>query len=136
MQKADKTVIRETKYIAVSIIILSILMELVFVLLSKWSYKVLLGNVLSGAAMVLNFYFMGLAVQKAVAADEKEARKIMKTSQSLRTMFIFIVAVIGVTVPCFSVLATIIPLFFTRIAIFARPLWKNKEEKEVPKLED
>ena len=66
MPKADKTVIRETKYIACWIIILSVLMQGIFLIISKWNYTVLLGNFLSGAAMILNFFFMGLSVQKAV----------------------------------------------------------------------
>ncbi len=128
MLKADKTVIKETKYIAVCVLILSALMQAVFLVLSRWDYQVLLGNLLTGSAMILNFFFMGLAVQKAVQCDEKEARKIMQNSQTLRMLFITIVVIIGATVPCFSIIAVIIPFFFPRIGIMFRPLWKDKRE--------
>ena len=128
MLKADKTVIKETKYIAVCVLILSALMQAVFLVLSRWDYQVLLGNLLTGSTMILNFFFMGLAVQKAVQCDEKEARKIMQNSQTLRMLFITIVVIIGATVPCFSIIAVIIPLFFPRIGIMFRPLWKDKRE--------
>ena len=129
MPKADKTVIRETKYIACWIIILSVLMQGIFLIISKWNYTVLLGNILSGAAMMLNFFFMGLSVQKAVGTDEAEAKKIMRTSQTLRNFFVFAVVVLGVCAPCFSTITTIIPLFFTRIAVAFRPLFDRKAKE-------
>ena len=124
MKKTDKTIIKETKYIAVCTAVLSLIMQSVFLISGLWSYKVLLSNILTATAMVFNFYFMGLGVQKAVQQEESDAKKTMKTSQTIRSFFVFVVVVIGVTVPCFSVVATIIPLFFPRIAIALRPLWK------------
>ena len=126
MQKADNTIVRETKYIAFFVIAMSIIMQLVFVFVGCWTYKVLLGNALSAAVSIANFYWMGLSVQKAVVQDEADARKTIRTSQSLRTFFMFVFVVLGVVVPCFSTLSVIIPLFFTRIAIAFRPLVKNK----------
>lgn len=126
MQKADNTIVRETKYIAFCVIAMSIIMQLVFVFVGCWTYKVLLGNVLSAAVSIANFYLMGLSVQKAVLQDEADARKTIRTSQSLRTLFMFVFVVLGVVAPCFSTLSVIIPLFFTRIAIAFRPLFKNK----------
>lgn len=132
MVKADKTVIKETVYITVWEVIFSFIMQAVFILSGNWNYTVLLGNLLGALIMILNFFFMGITVQKAVSADEIEAKKLMKLSQSLRTLFIFVAVVIGVVLPCFSTLATIIPLFFPRVAIALRPLWKDKHDvKEV-----
>lgn len=130
MKKTDKTIIKETKYIAVCTAVLSLIMQSVFLISGLWSYKVLLSNILTATAMVFNFYFMGLGVQKAVQQEESDAKKTMKTSQTIRSFFVFIVVVIGVTVPCFSVVATIIPLFFPRIAIALRPLWKERVSEE------
>ena len=133
MMKANKTVIRETKYIAAWILVFSLLMQAVFLLVGRWDYTVLFGNIWGGAVMILNFFFMGLSVQKAVEADENEAKKIMKLSHSLRTLFLFVLIVIGVLMPFCSTLATIIPLVFPRIAIALRPLRKDKQPKEVSK---
>ena len=130
MKKTDKTIIKETKYIAVCTAVLSLIMQSVFLISGLWSYKVLLSNILTAAAMVFNFYFMGLGVQKAEQQKESDEKKTMKTSQTIRSFFVFIVVVIGVTVPCFSVVATIIPLFFPRIAIALRPLWKERVSEE------
>ncbi len=132
MIKADKTVVKETLWISFWIVVFSVIMQAVFAFAGSWNYKVILGNLLGAIVMILNFFFMGITVQKALAADDKEARKIMKLSQSLRTLFIFVCVALGVLIPCFSTIATIVPLFFPRIAVALRPLMKNKQAaKEV-----
>lgn len=126
MTKTDNTILRETKYIALCTVVLSALMQIIFIIIGKWTYKVLLGNLLSSSVMVANFFLLGRTVQKAVTQDEKESKKTFKASVSLRTLFVFVFVVLGVVLPCFSTIATIIPLFFTRIAIAFRPLVKEK----------
>lgn len=132
MIKAERVVRQETAYIAVWVGIFSLALQAVFLLMGRWNLSVLLGNLWSGGIVILNFFVMGLSVQKAVSNDEKEAKKVMKLSQTLRTMFLFVWVVIAVVLPYFSTIATIIPLFFPRIAIALRPIWKHTEdEKEV-----
>ena len=126
MTKTDNTILRETKYIALCTVVLSALMQIIFIIIGRWTYKVLLGNLLSSSVMVANFFLLGRTVQKAVTQDEKESKKTVKASLSLRTLFVFAFVVLGVVLPCFSTIATIIPLFFTRIAIAFRPLVKEK----------
>ena len=126
--KANETVKKECLYIACSCAILSVLMQVVFVACKRWEYTVLLGNLLSLIVSVANFYFMGLTVQKAVTLDESEAKKLMRSSQTLRNAGMFVATVIGVVVPCFNTIAVIVPLFFPRIAISFRPLIKDKKE--------
>ncbi len=128
MIKVSATVKKETQYIAYFSIILSVLMQLGFILFKKWSYSVLLGNLLSLVAAILNFYFMGITVQKAVTMEVDEAKKLMRSSKSLRNAGIFVAIVIGVVAPCFNTLSVIVPLFFPRIAISFRPLIKDKKE--------
>ena len=100
-------------------------MQAVFLVSARWDYTVLLGNILGGAAAVLNFLFMGIGVQKAVLCDEKKARSVMHLSQTYRMLFMLAVIVIGAVVPCFNMWAVIIPVFFPRIAIAFRPLIKK-----------
>ncbi len=128
MKKLDPTVIRETKYIAVMVLLLSILMEAVFLIIGKWSLKVLWGNLLGASAAVLNFFFMGIGVQKAVSKDEKQAKNIMKMSQVLRNFMLFAVLAFGILLPCFNIVSLIVPIFFPRIAIALRPLFGKNDE--------
>ena len=127
--KIDNTVKRETRYVALCALGLSVIMELVFIIIGKWSYKVLLGNILGAGVAVLNFFLMGLTVQEAVTLSEKEARDKMKLSMTLRSFLLMATAVVGLLVPCFDPVATIVPLFFVRIAIAVRPVFiKEKDE--------
>ena len=131
MIKPDKTILRETKYIALVIVILSALMQAVFLVLRRWDYTVLLGNVLSASVAVLNFFFMGITIQKALTKETEDAKKMMRASQNTRNFAVFVAVVIGVLLPCFNTITTIIPIFFPRIAVMLRPLWKDTDEKEV-----
>ena len=125
--KVDKTVIKETKYIASFVLILSVLMQAVFLMISKWDYTVLIGNLWGIIIAVGNFFVMGLFVQKAVTQDEKDARQTVKASQSLRFAGIFVLAVIGILVPFLNSIAVVIPLVFPRIAIMLRPLMNKNQ---------
>ena len=70
---------------------------------------------------------MGITVQKAVTKDEVDAKKLMKSSSSIRTAVMFVVIAIGVALPWFNTVAVIVPVFFPRIAILFRPLIKDKK---------
>ena len=126
-EKVDKTVIKETLYISVWVLILSAVTQAVFLIIGKWSLSVLFGNLLSGVAGILNFFLMGLTVQAAVIKDEKKAALSMKVSQILRMLLIFAVAAVGVLLDCFNTVTVILPLFFPRIAISFRPLFNKKK---------
>lgn len=116
-KNADPTVIKETRYIAYWTFILSVVMQSVFLIISKWDYTVLLGNLLGFAVAVANFYFMGLTVQEAVSQNENEAKDTIKLSQRLRFLFLIAAAVIGCLVPVFNTIAVLVTLLFPRIAI-------------------
>lgn len=127
MKNIDQTVRKETEHIACSVLILSLLMECVFLLIGKWDYTVLLGNALSAAIVILNFFLMGLTIQSATQKEEKEARNRMKLSQSLRMLMLFATAAMGSLMPYFHIAAVLIPLFFPRIAIALRPILFRKD---------
>lgn len=122
MAKIDETVMRETRYIAGITIILSVIMEAVFLIIGKWDYTVLLGNIFGGAVAIVNFLLMGITIQKAILKDEKEAATLMKLSQTLRNMMLLITCVIAIAIPFMNGVAAVIPLFFPRIAISLIPL--------------
>ena len=126
MNKIDSTVIKETKYIAAWVIILSVVMDSVFLIIGKWDYMVLLGNLLGAFCAVANFFAMGITVQKAVEKDEKEAKTAIKASQALRTVILFAIVAIGAAVPFFNTWTVVIPLLFPRIAIALRMFSKKQ----------
>ena len=129
MLKTDPTVKKETVFIAVWSVLFSLLMEAVFLVLSRWDYTVLLGNLLGLVISVGNFFLLGLTVQKAVTKDEKEAKTVMKLSQTYRNLGIVVLVGLGIILDCFNTVAVILPVFFPRIAIVFRPLFDKKADK-------
>ena len=125
-EKTGNVVRTETTYIAVWTLIFSMIMQAVFLVLNKWDYTVLLGNLLGGAANLLNFFLMALTIAKSVDKEEKEARQTVKLSYSLRMLMLFVAALLGIVLPCFNTVASIIPFFFTRVAIMFRQLFVKK----------
>ena len=121
LKNVDATVKRETLYIAAAVGVMSLLLQSVFLIAQRWDYTVLLGNLLSAAAVIVNFFFMGLTVQRSLDKDEQDAVTAVKFSQQIRLLMMFVVVALGAALPCFNLYAVIIPLFFPRIAVALRP---------------
>ncbi len=128
MAKLDKTVARETVYISVWVIIMSVFMQAVFLAVGFWSIKVFFGNLLSACAAILNFLLMGITVQNALKKEEKDARQTMRFSQSMRMLMLFAAA--GAGVLFFDPIAAVVPLFFPRVAVGFRPFIGKKTDSE------
>jgi hypothetical protein len=127
MNKIDEAVKKETRYITIWVLLLSVLTQTVFLVIGKWDYTVLLGNLLSGTVAILNFFFMGLSLQSALNKEEKDAKNTMKLSRTYRNLFIMICTIVGVVLPCFNLWTVLLPLLYPRIAIVFRPCFDKKQ---------
>ena len=89
MEKPNDTVRRESLYIALFTLILCMLMNAVFLVIRMWSLPVLWGTLLGGGASCLNFFAMGLSLQKAMRKSDDTAavKGMMRASQSVRGGF-------------------------------------------------
>ena len=124
--KVDACVKKETGYISLCVLILSALMQSIFLIAHRWDYTVLLGNLLGAAAAIANFFFMGLAVQQSLDKEAKDASAGMKASGALRNVGLFVIAALGVSLSCFNTIAVLLPLFFPRLAIAVRPFFMKQ----------
>jgi len=152
--KIQPTVREETLRVAKGTCILSVVMLLVFALLKQFDYTVLLGALLGTCAAILNFFLLGLSVQKAAdmmkgvefppepEPDEEDgetpaaptppevvqAKQRMQMSYTGRMIMMAAVGILGLTLPCFHAVATVIPLLFPRLMIH---LWniRNKQKE-------
>lgn len=130
--KVDPTVKKETLYICLVTLIMSMLMQSVFLIIGKWDLGVLFGNLLGAGTGILNFFLMGLGVQKAVSSDEKKAREIMRGSHALRfALMIVLLAVALIFSNVFNLIATLASLLFATIAVYLRMIF-NKDKKTSP----
>ena len=83
-----------------------------------FDYTVILAGGIGGVIAVLNFFFMGLTVQKIVSMeDEKQAAMKMKASYTQRMMLQVVWGILAIAVPCFQFVAGLLPLLFPNIVI-------------------
>lgn len=127
LKKVDAVVMKETKFIALIVLLGSMLMQAVFLIIGKWDYTVLLGNLLGAALAVGNFFLMGLTVQKCLELEPDEAKKRMKFSQQMRYLMMIVVCVIGAAVPFCNTIAVLVPQFFPRIGVTIRGMTLKNE---------
>ena len=133
MSKLDPAVKKETGYIAFWVVLLSVLMEAVFLILRKWDLSVLLGNLGGAAAAVGSFFLLAVTVSKAVSSGKpEEAAKRVKASAGLRLIGMGGICALLIGVLHTNVYATVIPLLFPRIGLMFRPLIDKKRGANAP----
>ena len=114
--KLSPAIIKETKHIALGVLLGDVVMIAVFAILKRLDYTVFLGALLGSAATIMNFFIMGVRAQKAMA-DPDRARVIIQRSYSTRMLFMVAVMAVGVIAPCFHVVAVVLPFLFPSITI-------------------
>ena len=120
LENVQPAVKKETKSVVMITGAGLILMWILFAILHftmpdkvPFDYTVILGGIGGGVIAVLNFFLMGLAVQKAASAtDEGTARMKLKASYSQRFMMMILWVIVAIVAPCFQFVAGIAPLLF------------------------
>ncbi len=126
MAGSDAAVRRELLWVTAWTAGLTLLMHLVFLALGRWDLPVLWGSLLGAGTAVGNFWLLCRMVERAVGRDEKEAKNVVRASQSLRLLMQGAVLVLAFLLrDVFNPLAAALPLFFPQLAVFLRPLWKK-----------
>ena len=134
LDNVQPAVKKETKRIIKITIVGLILMWILFAVLHfampdkvPLDYTVFLGGIGGGAVAVLNFFLMGLAVQKAASAsDEGTARMKLKASYSQRFLMQILWVILAIVAPCFPFVAGIAPLLFPGTGIKIMGIFHNK----------
>ena len=127
----DPAVKKETGYIAVWVVLLSLIMEAVFLLIRKWDLSVLFGNLGGVAVAIGNFFLMALiatrAMNRAIENGKPEdAAARVKATAMVRLLGSLGICVILIAVFKTNVYATLIPMLFPRIGIAFRPMIDRK----------
>ena len=134
LDNVQPAVKKETKRIIKITIVGLILMWILFAVLHfampdkvPLDHTVFLGGIGGGAVAVLNFFLMGLAVQKAASAsDEGTARMKLKASYSQRFLMQILWVILAIVAPCFHFVAGIAPLLFPGTGIKIMGIFHNK----------
>lgn len=125
MQDVAPAVRKETKRVAVITVTGVIIMLAVFAVCHfifpdrvPFDYRVILGAAGGGCIAVLNFFMMGLTVQKVTSTeDEGMARQQMKASYSRRMLIQVLWMVAAIAAPCFQFVAGLVPLLFPSLGL-------------------
>lgn len=86
-----------------------------------------LGGLYGIVVAVLNFLMLGKCAQNAVRKTEKQANVYMSGMYCLRYLGLLVMLTLGALAPFISLITSLIPLFFTRIAIMIRELLRKEE---------
>lgn len=135
MKKIDSVVWKETAFVAVISLIMSVFMQSVFLIVdfwvdAAWDWRIIVGNLIGYFACVLNFFVMALSVQKALDKEPKDASNFIKLSQMARMLVLFLIALGAYLIDMFAfkdfsvgfIIAVVVPYTFPRIAVMLRPL--------------
>lgn len=133
LENVQPAVKDETKKLAISVSVCVVLMVAVFFILNwfmpekvPFDYTVILAGVIGGFVAVLNFFLMGLTVQKVVVVEEEDRAKAqMRASYTQRMLMQMLWVVLAIVLPIFQMIAGILPLFFPGIWFKIRGLMQK-----------
>lgn len=127
---------KETKHVAVGTAICMVLMWVIFIIFHAvtpeqvpFDHTVILGGLGGSSIAVLNFFLMGLTVQKVVSLeDETQARNKMRASYSQRMLLQLLWGIAAIAAPCFQFAAGLLPLLFPNIVIKTMGILGRKKQ--------
>ncbi|HHT97031.1 MAG TPA: ATP synthase subunit I [Clostridiales bacterium] len=134
--KVNNIVKKETKNIAIGILICSVITQIIFLIFRQYSLAVFLGSLYGGIIALLNFFLMGLAVQKTADMTDPAAAKLkMQASYSMRQIGILIFLGAGmyfaVNYNIMHWIPMLLAILYPRITIaigqYFRKEWREKE---------
>jgi len=156
LTKIQPAVKKETLRIAVGTVILSVLMIAVFLIAGYFDSAVLLGALLGTAVTILNFFLLGLSVQRATEkmkdvhfpsyeeadAELKEgeeeppvpespemtqAKRGMQLAYTGRMMLVVATGIVALATDSINPVAALVPFLFPRIIIFIYGIFHKEE---------
>ena len=133
MARLEPSLKRDLRYLTVCCLILSLLMEGVFLAVRHGlSVPVPAGNLAGVLACILNYYLLCLTVQKALAGKPEDAEKLMRLSKSARMLMQAGICAAAIALLKTDAIATLVPLVFPRIALAVKPAWDRKHGTVLP----
>ncbi len=95
-----------------------------------FDYRIFLSGIVGGAVAVLNFFLMGITIQKVASENmEDVARMRLKSSYTQRMLLQILWVIAAVAAPCFQFAAGIAPLLFPSLGIKLMAFFPEKEKE-------
>ena len=134
--KLNREIRRELYYVGAGLLIGTGLICLVYALLGRFDYTVVLGALLGSAVALLNLAMLGGAVQGLGDYKEQEkaaAQKKLQASYSLRMLLMALTVVLGFALPCFDGIAALVPFLLPQPILFVRKTLLSRPKAAQPK---
>ena len=129
-----KFVLKETGILAVGQCICVAAMFVVFALIGKFDYTVILGGVIGGMLAIANFFFMAIAADAAADAavdqDIKGGKAKIRSSYYIRMVLIFVLLFAFAKSELCNPFAMVIPFLFIRSTITVTEFFRKSGEKK------
>lgn len=127
--KLAPSIKKETGHITLGVLAGDAIMLVVFALLKRLDYTVVLGAALGSAIAIGNFFLMAVNLQKAMDTPDR-AKFLVQKSYTQRMLGMVIVMIIGFVAPCFHVVAVVIPFLLPSVTIKVMQLLGMYNPKE------
>lgn len=149
-KEAGRATVSGALTIALGELLVSLLIVGVYLLIDKFSYKVVTGVLLGSLVTIINFLILSISVNRAIdkyiekrgegEMNEEEAKKFAEENAAAvqfaatgsyvaRTLIMLGALVVAFVVGHFDVLATLIPLIAYRPIIYVSELLRKRKEK-------
>lgn len=103
----------------------------IYALCGSCKKPILLGAALGGGVSLLNFFFLIVGVLRAAKNENPLAAQLtVRVFYVLRTVAVLIALVVALKSARFDPIATLLPLCFMRIALFAAELMRKKNPRK------
>lgn len=123
-------VLKEFAPVFVTEVVLTGLMLAVYAASGRWSTKVLLGGLLGTVAELVNFTAMTFSLLRAEQAETPQKGQLAaRGNYLLRSILLLAVLVAALASGFTDPVATLLPLCFMRLALFAANFRKNKKKE-------
>lgn len=121
--KLDRSIRTELAFVAAGLAAGTCLICVVFALLHRFDYTVLLGALWGSAFAFLSIFLLALRVQKVAESDDEEkklAQKRLRTSYFGRMMLMVFAIVVGVIAPFFNYISALVPFLLPQPVLMLR----------------
>ena len=128
----DVKVSKEVKAITVGVPIFDVVAIVILLIISKFSFPMLIGIIFGSVIAVLNFRLLALALEKAVALPPGKAQAYTGIRYMVRLTITAAALIVSVRNPHLHIIGTAIGLISTQVVIFIKTLVTSKfKRKEV-----
>ena len=128
----DVKVSKEVKAITVGVPIFDVVAIVILLIISKFSFPMLIGIIFGSVIAVLNFRLLALALEKAVDLPPGKAQAYTGIRYMVRLTITAAALIVSVRNPHLHIIGTAIGLISTQVVIFIKSLVTSKfKRKEV-----